>query len=109
MGIVRKAMTVAAFLTVSVAVDAAEVMYKIVEYNKQTAEFKIAACGTVPYPAGAPATGKLPTEPAPRAPERASAPKAQPAAPSAPWESEQVPYDDAMVGGFAISADGNPF
>lgn len=58
-------------------------------------------------PAGAPATGKLPTEPAPRAPERASAPKAQPAAPSAPWESEQVPYDDAMVGGFAGDASGD--
>lgn len=57
-------------------------------------------------PAGAPATGKLPTEPAPRAPERASAPKAQPAAPSASWESEQVPYDDAMVGGFAGDASG---
>lgn len=54
-------------------------------------------------PAGAPATGKLPTEPAPRAPERASAPKAQPVA---PWESEQVPYDDAMVGGFAGDASG---
>ncbi len=58
-------------------------------------------------PAGAPATGKLPTEPAPRAPERASAPKAQPAAPSAPWESEQVPYDDAMVAGFAADAGGD--
>ena len=58
-------------------------------------------------PAGAPATGKLPTEPAPRAPERSSAPKAQPAAPSAPWESEQVPYDDAMVGGFAADAGGD--
>lgn len=58
-------------------------------------------------PAGAPATGKLPTEPAPRAPERASAPKAQPAAPSAPWESERVPYDDAMVGGFAADAGGD--
>lgn len=58
-------------------------------------------------PAGAPATGKLPTEPTPRAPERASAPKAQPAAPSAPWESEQVPYDDAMVGGFAADAGGD--
>ena len=58
-------------------------------------------------PAGAPATGKLPTEPAPRAPERASAPKAQPAAPSAPWESKQVPYDDAMVGGFAADAGGD--
>ena len=57
--------------------------------------------------AGAPATGKLPTEPAPRAPERASAPKAQPAAPSAPWESEQVPYDDAMVGGFVADAGGD--
>ena len=55
-------------------------------------------------PAGAPATGKLPTEPAPRAPERASAPKAQPVA---PWESEQVPYDDAMVGGFAGDAGGD--
>ena len=34
-------------------------------------------------PAGAPATGKLPTEPAPRAPERASAPMAQPPAQAA--------------------------
>ena len=61
-------------------------------------------------PAGAPATGKLPTEPAPRAPERSAAPKAQPAAQSAPWESEQVPYDDAMVGGFAgdVSGDNLP-
>ena len=58
-------------------------------------------------PAGAPATGKLPTEPAPRAPERASAPKAQPSARSAPWESEQVPYDDAMVGGFAGDVSGD--
>ena len=58
-------------------------------------------------PAGAPATGKFPTEPAPRAPERASAPTAQPAASSAPWESEQVPYDDAMVGGFAADAGGD--
>lgn len=58
-------------------------------------------------PAGAPATGKLPTEPAPRAPERSAAPKAQPVAQSAPWESEQVPYDDAMVGGFAVDASGD--
>lgn len=58
-------------------------------------------------PAGAPATGKLPTEPAPRAPERSAASKAQPAAQSAPWESEQVPYDDAMVGGFAVDAGGD--
>lgn len=58
-------------------------------------------------PADAPATGKLPTEPAPRAPERASAPKAQPSAQSAPWESEQVPYDDAMVAGFAADAGGD--
>lgn len=58
-------------------------------------------------PAGAPATGRLPTEPAPRAPERASAPKAQPSAQSAPWESEQVPYDDAMVAGFAADAGGD--
>ena len=57
-------------------------------------------------PAGAPATGKLPTEPAPRAPECASAPKIQPSAQAAPWESEQVPYDDAMVGGFAGDANG---
>lgn len=57
-------------------------------------------------PAGAPATGKLPTEPAPRAPERSSAPKAQPSAQAAPWESEQVPYDDAMVGGFAGDTSG---
>ena len=58
-------------------------------------------------PAGAPATGKLPTEPVPRAPERSAAPKSQPAASSAPWESEQVPYDDAMVGGFAADAGGD--
>lgn len=58
-------------------------------------------------PAGAPATGKLPTEPAPRAPERSAAPESQPAASSAPWESEQVPYDDAMVGGFAADAGGD--
>lgn len=58
-------------------------------------------------PAGAPATGKLPTEPAPRAPERSAAPKAQPVAQSAPWESEQVRYDDAMVGGFAVDASGD--
>lgn len=58
-------------------------------------------------PAGAPATGKLPTEPAPRAPERSATPKCQPAASSAPWESEQVPYDDAMVGGFAADAGGD--
>lgn len=58
-------------------------------------------------PAGTPATGKLPTEPASRSPERASAPKAQPSAQSAPWESEQVPYDDAMVGGFAADAGGD--
>ena len=73
---------------------------------------KLSDLGKAPWlrsdnPAGAPATGKLPTEPAPRAPERASAPKAQPAAPSAPWESEQVPYDDAMVGGFAADAGGD--
>lgn len=58
-------------------------------------------------PAGAPATGKLPTEPAPRAPERSATPKAQPATQSAPWESEQVPYDDAMVGGFASDTSGD--
>lgn len=58
-------------------------------------------------PAGAPATGKLPTEPAPRAPECASVPMAQPPAQAAPWESEQVPYDDAMVGGFAADAGGD--
>ncbi len=57
-------------------------------------------------PAGAPATGKLPTEPAPRAPERASASKTQPSAQTASWESEQVPYDDAMVGGFAGDTSG---
>ena len=48
MNMARKAMAVAAFLTVSVAADAVEVVYKIVEYNKQTAEFAIAACGMVP-------------------------------------------------------------
>ena len=58
-------------------------------------------------PAGAPATGKLPTEPAPRAPERSAAPKSQPSVQAAPWESEQVPYDDAMVGGFVGDASGD--
>lgn len=48
MNMARKAMAIAAFLMVSVAADAAEVVYRIVEYNKQTAEFKIAACGMVP-------------------------------------------------------------
>lgn len=48
MSMARKAMTIVAFITLSVAADAAEVVYKIVEYNKQTAEFKIAACGMVP-------------------------------------------------------------
>lgn len=48
MNMARKAMTIVAFLTISVAADAAEVVYKIVEYNKQTAEFKMAACGMVP-------------------------------------------------------------
>ena len=48
MNMARKAMTIVAFLTLSVAADAAEVVYKIVEYNKQTAEFKMAACGMVP-------------------------------------------------------------
>lgn len=33
MNIARKAMAVAAFLTLSVAADAAEVVYRIVEYN----------------------------------------------------------------------------
>lgn len=74
--------------------------------------FKSSDLGKAPWlrsdnPAGAPATGKLPTEPAPRAPERSAAPKAQPAAQSAPWGSEQVPYDDAMVGGFAVDAGGD--
>lgn len=48
MSMARKAMAVAAFITLSVAADAAEVVYRIVEYNKQTAEFEIAACGMVP-------------------------------------------------------------
>lgn len=34
MNMARKAMVVAAFLTLSVAADAAEVVYRIVEYNK---------------------------------------------------------------------------
>lgn len=41
-------MAIVAFLTLSVVADAAEVVYRIVEYNKQTAEFEIAACGMVP-------------------------------------------------------------
>lgn len=48
MNMARKAMTIVAFLTLSVTTDAAEVVYRIVEYNKQTAEFEIAACGMVP-------------------------------------------------------------
>lgn len=48
MNMARKAMAIAAFLTLSVAADAEEVVYRIVEYNKQTAEFKMAACGMVP-------------------------------------------------------------
>lgn len=66
-----------------------------------------APCLRSDNPAGAPATGKLPTEPAPRALERSAAPKAQPVAQPAPWESEQVPYDDAMVGGFVGDASGD--
>lgn len=49
MSMARKAMTIVAFITLSVAADAAEVVYRIVEYNKQTAEFEIAACGMVPH------------------------------------------------------------
>ena len=49
MNIARKAMAIAAFLTLSFSADAAEVVYRIVEYNKQTAEFEIAACGMVPH------------------------------------------------------------
>lgn len=48
MNMARKAMAIAAFLTLSVVADAAEVVYRIVEYSKQTAEFEIAACGMVP-------------------------------------------------------------
>lgn len=48
MSMARKAMTIVAFITLSVAADAVEVVYRIVEYNKQTAEFEIAACGMVP-------------------------------------------------------------
>ena len=35
MNIARKAMAIVAFLTVAVAADATEVVYRIVEYNKQ--------------------------------------------------------------------------
>ena len=35
MKMARKAMAIVAFLTLSVAADATEVVYKIVEYNKQ--------------------------------------------------------------------------
>lgn len=35
MNMARKAMAIAAFLTLSVAADATEVVYRIVEYNKQ--------------------------------------------------------------------------
>ena len=57
-------------------------------------------------PAGAPATGHLPTQPAPRAPERGAAAAPKPAAaPQAPWESEQVPYDDASIGGYVSGGE----
>ena len=44
----RKAMAIAMLLMISITANAAEVVYRIVEYNKQTAEFTIAACGSVP-------------------------------------------------------------
>ena len=64
-------------------------------------------------PAGAPATGKLPTEPAPRAPERPwskpdRATGTSPASP-APWESDQVPYGDADVVAAGSGDDLPPF
>ena len=65
-------------------------------------------------PAGAPATGELPTEPAPRAPERPwskpeSAGATAPAAASAPWESDRVPYDDADIAAGSPDDDRPPF
>ena len=57
-------------------------------------------------PAGAPATGHLPTAPAPRAPERGKAAGPKPApVQTPPWESEQVPYDDASIGGYVAGGE----
>ena len=41
-------MTMIAFLSVSLSTQAAEVVYRIVEYNKSIQDFKVAACGMVP-------------------------------------------------------------
>lgn len=46
--ITRVVMTMIAFLSVSLSTQAAEVVYRIVEYNKSIQDFKVAACGMVP-------------------------------------------------------------
>lgn len=46
--IVCRALAFAALWAVALGADAAEVVYKIVEYNKQTAEFTLSASGVVP-------------------------------------------------------------
>ena len=46
--IVCRALAVVAIWAVALGADAAEVVYKIVEYNKQTAEFTLSASGVVP-------------------------------------------------------------
>lgn len=43
-----KALAVMALMTAPVAAQAAEVVYRIVEFNKSTAEFTLAPCGEVP-------------------------------------------------------------
>ena len=44
----HKTVAIIMLLMISIVANAAEVVYKIVEYNKQAAEFTLAACGTVP-------------------------------------------------------------
>ena len=43
-----KALAVMAMLAAPVAVQAAEVVYRIVEFNKSTADFILAPCGEIP-------------------------------------------------------------
>lgn len=46
--IMRKAVSAVAFMAVAVTADAAEAVFRIVEFNKTTGEFALAASGTVP-------------------------------------------------------------
>lgn len=46
--IMRKAVSAVAFMAIAVTADAAEAVFRIVEFNKTTGEFALAASGTVP-------------------------------------------------------------